>query len=111
MENLIKCTVCGYVTEKEKLGHKCPKCGAPKEKFEELSEEATEKIITSDRTNDIHMDIINLCMAIEELAEEGEEIALDPPCVAVFKKAQDKAWQLKQMCKAELAGHVAKGKW
>ena len=41
-------------------------------------------------------------MAIEELAEEGEEIDLDPPCVAVFKKAQDMAWQLKQMCKAEL---------
>jgi hypothetical protein len=50
-------------------------------------------------------------MAIEELAEEGEEIGLDPNCVAVFEKAQNKAWELKQLCKAELAGHVAKGKW
>lgn len=50
-------------------------------------------------------------MAIEELADEGEELDLDPPCVDIFKKAQDMAWQLKQMCKAEIAGHVGKGKW
>ncbi|MBV1756942.1 MAG: rubredoxin [Dethiosulfatibacter sp.] len=111
MEKLLKCSVCGYVTEESKLGDKCPKCGAPREKFELLSDEATNKIINSDRTNDIHMDIINLCMAIEELADEGVELDLDPPCVDIFKKAQDMAWQLKQMCKAEIAGHVGKGKW
>ena len=111
MKKLFKCSVCGYIHEGDEAPDKCPKCGAPKEKFEELSQEAAQKIYASDRTNDIHMDIINLCMAIEELAEEGEEINLDPPCVSVFKKAQDTAWELKQMCKAELAGHVAKGKW
>jgi rubredoxin len=111
MEKLVKCSVCGYVCEENKLGTNCPKCGAPKEKFEVLSDEAADKIINSDRTNDIHMDMINLCMAIESLGDEGEEIALDPNCVSVFKKAQDMAWELKQMCKAELAAHMSKGKW
>lgn len=111
MEKLFRCSVCGYTCEEGKLGAVCPKCGAPREKFELLSDEACDKIISSDRTNDIHMDIINICMAIEDLGDEGEEIGLDPACVSVFKKAQDMAWELKQICKAELAGHVAKGKW
>jgi hypothetical protein len=50
-------------------------------------------------------------MAITELAEEGIEINLDPPCVAAFEKAKQEAWVIKQRSKAELSGHMEKGKW
>ncbi|MFZ7132914.1 MAG: rubredoxin-like domain-containing protein [Eubacteriales bacterium] len=111
MENLYKCSVCGYTTEKESLGDNCPKCGAPREKFEELSEEASDKIRKADATNDLHMDIINLAMAIDELAHEGIELDLDPGCVDAFEKAIQAAWEMKQISKAELAIHMNKGKW
>ncbi len=108
---LWKCEVCGYISEGEEAPDKCPKCGAPKEKFTLLDEEAADKIFNSDRTNDIHMEIINLAAAIIDLAEEGIELDLDPACVKAFTNASDEAWVIKQRCKAELAGHMAKGKW
>lgn len=108
---LWKCSVCGYTHEGDNPPAVCPKCGAPAEKFNALSEEDAKKIYTSDRTNDIHMEIANLAMAIKELAEEGIEINLDPPCVSVFEKAKQEAWVIKQRSKAELAGHMTKGKW
>lgn len=108
---LWKCEVCGYVTEGEEAPDKCPKCGAPKDKFAELSEEAADKIYDSDRTNDIHMEIINLAAAIIDLATEGIELDLDPACVKLFHDAVEEAWVIKQRSKAELEGHMKKGKW
>ena len=108
---LWKCSVCGYVHEGPEAPDKCPKCGQPKEKFVALSEDDAKKIYASDRTNDIHMEIIRLAMKITELAQEGIVINLDPPCVALFEKAKHEAWILKQRCKAELAGHMSRGKW
>ncbi len=111
MKKLFKCTVCGYIHEGEEATDFCPKCGAPKEKFVELDKEAADKIYASDRTNDIHMEIITLASKIQQLALEGIEINLDPPCVALFKNALDEAWVIKQRSKAEIAVHVGKGKW
>ncbi len=108
---LFKCSVCGYIHEGEDAPDVCPKCGSPKEKFVELSEEDAKKVYDSDRTNDIHMEIINLSMAIADLASEGMEINLDPNCFGVFTKALDEAIVIKQRSKAEIAGHVSKGKW
>ena len=108
---LWKCAVCGYVHEGEEAPDKCPKCGAPKEQFSAIPEEDAKKIYMSDRTNDIHMKIVDLAMKIDALADEGIQINLDPPCVALFKNAKKDAWVLKQRCKAELAGHMSKGKW
>jgi hypothetical protein len=45
------------------------------------------------------------------LAEEGIEINLDPGCVVTFKKALEEAAIIKSIAKAEMATHVAKGKW
>jgi len=50
-------------------------------------------------------------MAIEELATEGVELDLDPGCVDAFEKAIQAAWQMKQISKAELEGHMKKSKW
>jgi hypothetical protein len=57
------------------------------------------------------MEIINLAGAIIDLAEEGIDLDLDPACVKLFNNAVDEAWVIKQRSKAELAGHMAKGKW
>lgn len=108
---LWKCSVCGYMHEGDTPPAACPKCGAPAEKFNALSDEDAQKVYASDRTNDIHMEIIQLAMEIERLAKEGIEINLDPPCVALFGQAKDEAWVLKQRSKAELAGHMSRGKW
>jgi len=108
---LFKCTVCGYIHEGDSAPDKCPKCGAPKEKFVALSEEEAKKIYVSDRTNDIHAELIILAMKIEKLAKEGIQLNLDPPCLALFNQAKDDAWVLKQKCKAEIASHLSKGKW
>lgn len=106
-----KCSVCGYMHRGEEAPDQCPKCGAPKEKYAALSQEDAKKVSDSDRTNDIHMEIIKLSMEIVALAEEGIEIDLDPPCVDVFKNAKDEARVMKQRSKAELAGHMSRGKW
>ncbi len=108
---LWKCSVCGFIHEGEEAPEKCPKCGAPKEKFNGLTEEESKKIIDSERTNDIHMEIINLTDKMQALALEGIEIDLDPPCVALFKQAYAEARVIKQRCKAEIEGHVSRGKW
>lgn len=108
---LWKCSVCGYMHDGDTPPEKCPKCGAPAEKFNALSDEDAKKVYDSDRTNDIHMEIIQLAMRIKDLAKEGIEINLDPPCVSVFEHAKHEAWIIKQRSKAELAGHMSKGKW
>ena len=108
---LWKCSVCGYLHTGAEAPDKCPKCSAPKESFTLLSEADAKKVFDSDRTNDIHMEIIKLSMKIKDLAKEGIDINLDPPCVALFKQAHDEAWIIKQRSKAEIAGHVARGKW
>lgn len=108
---LFKCEVCGYVYEAEEALEACPKCGAPKDKHVALTEEESAKIYNSDETNDIHMELINMAAAMIELSERGIEIDLDPTCVSIFEKTILAAWEIKGMAKAELQGHMKKGKW
>jgi len=111
MKKLWKCSLCGYIHQGPEAPDTCPKCGAPKDKFVELSTEDADKIYKSDRTNDIHMEIIALTKKIVALSEEGIQLNLDPPCLSSFTKAKDEAWVIKQRSKAEIAGHMSKGKW
>ncbi|PLW79740.1 rubredoxin [Candidatus Woesearchaeota archaeon] len=106
-----KCDVCGYYHDGDEAPDVCPKCGAKKEQFSELDEEASSKIIKSRITNDIHLDMRILLAQVEELAEEGIEEDLDPMCVAIFQRAKKDSKELAAMIKAELAGHMTKGKW
>ena len=108
---LWKCSFCNYIYEGEDAPDVCPKCGQKKEKYNALSEEAAKKIYDSERTNDIHMELVTLAMQIEKLAQEGIEIDLDPPCVLLFKQAKNEARVIKQRCKAEIEGHVSRNKW
>ncbi len=111
MKKLWKCSVCGFTMEGEEAPETCPKCGAPHEKFEALSEEAAKKVYDSYVTNDIHMELVTLTEKIINLSKKGAEINLDPACLAIFEKAEAACYVLKEMSKAEITGHIAKGKW
>ncbi len=111
MKKLWKCGACGYIHQGEDAADECPKCGAPKDKFILLTDEEAAKVYAADRTNDIHMELIGLAARIAELCKEGIELNLDPPCVSTFVKAKDEAWVIKQRAKAEMEGHMKKGKW
>lgn len=111
MKKLFKCSVCGFISEGEEAPEKCPKCNFGKEKFVELSSEVADKIYASDRTNDIHLEIITLAHKISKLCDEGIDIKLDPKCVSAFEKAKNEVWIIKQRSKAELEGHMNNGKW
>ena len=108
---LWKCTVCGLISEGAQAPEKCPKCGASAEKFTALTDEAANKIYAADRTNDLLMEVEMHAAKIVELAKEGLEIGLDPGCVASFTASNKRAWEIKQACKAEIAGHVTKEKF
>lgn len=111
MKKLFKCSICGFIAEGEAAPEKCPKCGFPSEKFVELSAEDAKKVYSSDRTNDIHMEMVALADKMAKLCIEGIKIDLDPNCVVAFEKAKDEVWTIKQRAKAELEGHMTKGKW
>lgn len=111
MKKLFKCSVCNFIHEGEGPFDKCPKCGMGSEKFVELSAEDAKKVYQSEKTNDIHMEIISLTNQIIALSLEGIELNLDPNCVNSFKQAIAESYVIKQRAKAEIEGHVGKGKW
>ncbi len=106
-----QCGVCGYLHDGDEAPEKCPKCGAPREKFTALAPEAVELIMKSRRTNDLHMEIATLLDRVHGLSEEGRDINLDPGCKAIFEKTMLMAHTLRQQIKAEVHTHMSKGKW
>lgn len=106
-----QCSVCGYIHDGEDAPERCPKCGAPKEKFVALAEDKAQLVEGSRFTNDLHMTLASLLTEVLEVAEAGIEDDLDPGCVVVFKEAQKQARKVRQMAIAEIATHVSKGKW
>lgn len=111
MKKLFKCEVCGYIHEGEQAPSVCPKCNVKADKFVELADDAAALLKRSDVTNDLHMELITLAMKMNEICDKGLVDNLDPNCATVFAKAKDRAWEIKQMAKAELAGHQGKGKF
>jgi len=106
-----RCSVCGFVWDGEEAPDECPKCGSPKEKFTEIEEKAAELIDRSRFTNSLHMSLFGLLEQVADISEEGIDDNLDPACVKIFTRARDAADILMQSIKAELQGHMNKGKW
>jgi len=106
-----QCGVCGYIFDGKEAPEKCPKCGAPKEKFQKLDEETATKVERSRYTNNLHMELLTLMEKVKEISEKGIEDELDPPCVQLFKAAKTYAVDIQQRIKAELKGHMSKNKW
>lgn len=108
---LVKCEVCGLIHEASEMGDFCPKCNAPKEKFRELTQEESDKVLRSQKTNDLHAKLIGLLTEVEKVADCGIEDNLDPGCVKIFNEVKKEASMFKRKAMAELAGHVGKGKY
>ena len=106
-----KCTVCGYIHGGAEAPEACPKCGAPKDKLVQLSEEQAALVLKSLRTNDIHMKLCSIMDKVITLCEEGADINLDPGCLVAFKKGIEQSQVFKNIIKAEIATHVGKNKW
>lgn len=111
MKKLFKCSICGYIAEGEQAPEFCPKCKQGADKFVEMTAEEAQLVYSSDRTNVIHAEIIQLASRIADLCEEGIQINLDPKCVYAFTDDKNEAWVIKQRSKTELAGHMKMGKW
>ena len=106
-----KCTVCGYLHDGAEPPTYCPKCKAAAEKFLELSEDQSKLIERSRKTNQYHAELLSLLEQVNEVAVLGREDGLDPACVLIFQQAIEAATILRQAVKAEIAGHISKGKW
>ncbi|NLY31892.1 MAG: rubredoxin [Firmicutes bacterium] len=106
-----QCGVCGYIHEGDGPPDKCPKCGAPKEKFTVLDEKRVGLIERSRFGNSLLMELGSHLAVIMELAELGIEDDLDPACVKLYKECKDFATFARQSLKAEIETHISKGKW
>ncbi|MGE5654539.1 MAG: rubredoxin-like domain-containing protein [Bacillota bacterium] len=106
-----RCTVCGYIHDGAQAPEKCPKCGAPAEKFELLTEDKANLLERSRLTNQLLMDLAVLMDEVEEVSQDGIDDNLDPTCIALFTKAKTAAEQFRQMVKAEIQSHISKSKW
>jgi len=108
---LWKCSVCGYIHDGENAPDKCPKCGAPKEKFSKIEAEAAKLIERSRKTNEMHIAIAGFMKKSQKWAMKIKEDNLDPPCVALAEKVLKDTNEIIQAIKAELEGHMKRGKW
>jgi rubredoxin len=106
-----RCTVCNFIYEGDAAPDKCPRCQAPKEKFEQVAEEKAKLIDRSKLSNGLHMHLATLLEDVPHIATKGINDNLDPGCVAIFTKAKEEAHLLRQFIKAEIQVHVGKGKW
>jgi hypothetical protein len=103
--------VCGYIHDGEQAPAVCPKCGAPAEKFELLSDEAAGLVERSRHTNMLHCRLIDLGRKMERVCKDGIEDKLDPACVKVFEKCLGYSYEIMKLAMTEVQGHIAKGKW
>jgi hypothetical protein len=81
------------------------------EKFAELDEKAADLVERSRFTNSLHMQLFAVLEQVMDLAEDGVDDNLDPNCVKIFERTLEQAEILQQSIKAELQGHMNKGKW
>lgn len=106
-----RCSTCGYVHDGEEPPQNCPKCGALLEKFGKVEGNASTLIDRSRLTNALHMHLFSVLQEALDVAEKGIADNLDPGCVKIFTYARDKSHLIRQAIKAELQGHMSKGKW
>ncbi len=106
-----RCSVCGYIHLGEESPEKCPKCGAPREKFNNIEEEVQELIERSRFTNLLLAELYSLLDQALDIAAQGIEDKLDPACVDIFNRLEKESRILQQMVKAEIATHISKNKW
>lgn len=110
MKNKWKC-VCGYIHDGDTAPEKCPKCGAPAEKFTKLDDKAAELVERSRHTNTLHCRLIDLARQIERVCNDGIQDSFDSACVDVFQKSKMRSYEMMKLSMTEIQGHMNKGKW
>lgn len=108
---LWKCQVCNFVFEGATPPEKCPKCGAPREQFKQLSEQEAELVIKSRKTNYLHMRSLTLLQELLAVVDGIAKENLDPPCVKLASEEREFALTTIQKIMAELETHMKRGKW
>ncbi|RLE38832.1 rubredoxin [Candidatus Woesearchaeota archaeon] len=108
---LWRCGVCGYLHDGDDAPDKCPKCGAPKEKFSRVSDEEAALITKARKTNYLHMKLTRFLVKIRKYAEAGIHENLDPACVSIFNRIVKDSHENYQSILAELETHMKKKKW
>lgn len=106
-----KCGGCGFISDGDTAPDKCPKCGAPKEKFVQLEEAAATLVERSRHTNMLHAELISLARQIEHVCKDGIKDNLDPGCVDAFKKSLEMSYTMMKLSMTEAQIHMGKGKW
>jgi rubredoxin len=105
------CGTCGYVWDGENPPDKCPKCGATKDKFSLIPDDKAKLVDRARLTNDLHMKLETMLNKVIKLADKGINDNLDPSCVLIFNQLKTDATFAKQKIKAEIQGHISRGKW
>ena len=111
MKKKWNCGGCGYIHDGDEAPERCPKCGAPAQKFSALDDAAANLVERSRRTNALHCRMVNLGRKVEQVCKEGIEDNLDPGCVDVFQKSLAHSYEIMKLSMTEMQGHIAKGKW
>ncbi|HSW35675.1 MAG TPA: hypothetical protein VLH18_03635 [Candidatus Limnocylindrales bacterium] len=106
-----RCEVCGYLHEGSEPPDFCPKCGAPKEKFELLDEEEASMMRDSLVTREKYTLIREHLDAITKIAQEGIAVNLDEGCNSIFNQTIQDITAIHNMIKDELAGHAQECIW
>lgn len=108
---LWRCQVCNLIYEGAEPPERCPKCGAPREQFRQLTEQEAQMVVRSRRSNYLHMRALALLRELLGVAEEIAQDNLDPACVKIASEEREFALMMVQKIMAELETHMKKGKW
>jgi rubredoxin len=106
-----KCGGCGYIWDGEDAPAACPKCGAPRERFELLDDAKAGLVERSRHSNMLHARLVVCAREIEGICKDGIKDNLDPGCVSVFQKSLAHAYDIMKQAMTEMQGHMGKGKW
>jgi len=106
-----QCGVCGLIWEAEEAPDACPNCGTAKAKFSAVKDKAADQIDKARFSNSLLMQLYVITEQMMDVAEDGIDDNLDPTCARIFQRAFDEAEGLQQSIKAEIQGHIGKGKW
>jgi rubredoxin len=103
-----QCQVCGFLHngESDDLPQFCPKCGAPKEKFELMSEDDAEMIGEAQLIKEKYSQIFQRLDEILKLAQEGMDLDMDEGCNKIFNRVKEEISGIHKVIEDELAGHA-----
>ncbi|MCS7099971.1 MAG: hypothetical protein RMH84_02720 [Sulfolobales archaeon] len=108
---LWKCQICNYIHEGAEPPERCPKCGAPREQFKQMSEQEAQLVLRSRKSNYLHVRALALLKELAAVAEEIIQDSLDPGCVKIAAEEKEFALRTTQKILAELETHAKKNKW